>query len=44
MTAGILKDSLLDSVSKEIRQKLDCTKIKIHYKSAIIKWQGSSVG
>jgi len=44
LIAGILKDSLLDSVGKENRQILDWTKNKNYYKTTIIKWRGSSVG
>ena len=31
-------------VSKKLFEILDCTKIKIYYKTTIIKWRGSSVG
>ena len=34
----------IGTVSKEISEIVDCTKIKIYYKSTIIKWRGSSVG
>ena len=34
----------IGTVIKEDREIVDCTKIKIYYKSTIIKWRGSSVG
>ena len=41
---NVLIDLFYDTLSSKIREKLDCTKNKTYYKSAIIKWRGSSVG